>query len=59
MKFEIYPDKAGEFRWRLMASNGKIVADSGEGYNDVNDAKHAIESIRGGAAQAIVVQVHA
>lgn len=54
MKFHIYADKAGEIRWRLVASNGKIVADSGEGYVDINDAKHAVEAIRGGAAQAIV-----
>jgi len=32
MKFQIYPDKKGEYRWRLLAHNGKIIADSGEGY---------------------------
>jgi uncharacterized protein YegP (UPF0339 family) len=31
-KFEIYQDKAKEFRWRLKASNGRIIAESGEGY---------------------------
>lgn len=31
MKFEIYKDAKGEWRWRLKA-NGRIVADSGEGY---------------------------
>src|SRR5262249_23176662 len=30
--FEIYKDKSGQFRWRLKANNGKIIADSGEGY---------------------------
>jgi uncharacterized protein YegP (UPF0339 family) len=30
-KFQITRDKAGEWRWRLRASNGRIVA-SGEGY---------------------------
>jgi uncharacterized protein YegP (UPF0339 family) len=29
--FQITKDKAGEWRWRLRASNGRIVA-SGEGY---------------------------
>jgi uncharacterized protein YegP (UPF0339 family) len=55
MKFEIYEDKRGEYRWRLIATNAKILADSGEGYNDVNECKIAVERIRGGAAQAIVV----
>lgn len=32
MKFQVYRDKAGEWRWRLRAKNGRIVADSGEGY---------------------------
>lgn len=32
MKFTLYKDKAGEWRWNLKASNGRIVADCGEGY---------------------------
>lgn len=32
MKFEIYTDAHGEWRWRLLSRNGRIVADSGEGY---------------------------
>lgn len=31
-KFELYRDKAKKWRWRLVASNGRIVADSGQGY---------------------------
>jgi uncharacterized protein YegP (UPF0339 family) len=29
---EVYRDAKGEHRWRMKASNGRIVADSGEGY---------------------------
>lgn len=29
---EIYRDEKGEFRWRVRAANGRIVADSAEGY---------------------------
>lgn len=32
MKFEIYKDKKGEWRWTLKARNGKKIADSAEGY---------------------------
>ena len=45
MKFEIYPDKAGEWRWRLVAGNGRIVADSGEGYASKANVKRAIKRL--------------
>lgn len=32
MKFTLYRDQAGEWRWRLRAKNGRIVAEGGEGY---------------------------
>jgi uncharacterized protein len=32
MKVTVYRDKSGEYRWKLAAENGEIVADSGEGY---------------------------
>jgi uncharacterized protein YegP (UPF0339 family) len=31
-KIQVYRDATGDWRWRLVASNGRIVADSGEGY---------------------------
>lgn len=31
-RFICYRDNAGEYRWHLKASNGKIIAESGEGY---------------------------
>lgn len=32
-KVVVYPDRAGKWRWRLVAGNGQIIADSGEGYS--------------------------
>lgn len=32
MRFTVYKDKRGEHRWRMRADNGRIIADSGEGY---------------------------
>ena len=32
MKIEMYEDTASEWRWRLKADNGKIVAVGGEGF---------------------------
>lgn len=31
-RFIIYRDRLGEFRWRLRAANGRIIADGAEGY---------------------------
>jgi len=35
---ELYRDQAGEWRWKLKAANGRIIADSGEGYLNQSDA---------------------
>jgi uncharacterized protein len=32
MTFYIYKDRQGEWRWRLVSPNGRIIADSGQGY---------------------------
>ena len=44
-KFEVYIDKAGEFRFRLKAKNGEIIA-TGEGYKSKAGCLNGIESIR-------------
>lgn len=41
-KFEHYEDTNGEWRWRLVAGNGRIVADSGEGYDSEANVIRAI-----------------
>ena len=44
-KFEVYTDKAGEFRFRLKARNGEIIATS-EGYKAKASCLNGIESVR-------------
>jgi uncharacterized protein YegP (UPF0339 family) len=44
-KFELYKDKAGEFRFRLKAGNGEIILVS-EGYKAKASATNGIESVR-------------
>jgi len=53
-KFEVYQDKAKEYRWRLKAPNGQIVAASSGGYKTKSDCESAIELIKKGAATAEV-----
>jgi uncharacterized protein YegP (UPF0339 family) len=47
MVFYIYVDRAGEHRWTLVASNGRTIADSGEGYKTENDCLHGIGLVMG------------
>ena len=43
-QFEVYNDKSGEFRWRLVHTNGQIIANSGEGYKAKANAIGGIKS---------------
>ena len=52
-KFEIYNDKAGEFRFRLKAKNGEIIATS-EGYKTMDSCKNGVESVRKNAANSTI-----
>ena len=54
-KFEVYVDKAGEFRFRLKARNGEIIATS-EGYKAKASCLNGIDSVRRNAPDAEVVQ---
>ena len=52
--FEIYKDARLEFRWRFKANNGKILAESAEGYNNPANCEHAIVLIKQQVANAII-----
>ena len=54
-KFEMYKDKAGEYRFRLKAKNGKIVGVS-EGYTAKAGCENGMESVRKNAAEAEIVE---
>ena len=54
-KFEVYTDKAGEFRFRLKATNGQIIA-VGEGYKQKASCMNGIESVKKNAADAKIVE---
>ena len=54
-KFEIYADKAGEFRFRLKATNGQIIAVS-EGYKAMAGCRNGIESVKKNAPDAPIVE---
>lgn len=55
-KFEIYPDVAGEYRWRLKAANGEIVAAS-EGYAYKYSAIRSAQHVKIWARMAVIVDL--
>ncbi len=52
MAFEIYEDKAGEWRWRLRASNGELVAMSEQGFSSKSGVVRALDVVRRNVAEA-------
>lgn len=54
-KFEMYQDKAGEYRFRLKAKNGEVIAVS-EGYKAVASCLNGVESTKKNAVDAEIVE---
>lgn len=52
-KFELYADRRGHFRFRLKATNGKIIAVS-EGYTTKAACLAGVESVRKNAPTALI-----
>lgn len=44
-KWEIYLDKKGEYRLRLYATNGNLIATTNDGYADISGAKNGIAAV--------------
>jgi uncharacterized protein YegP (UPF0339 family) len=54
-KFTISPDAAGEFRWKLQAANGEVLA-SGEGYKTRAGARRGIAALKRCALLAKLIE---
>ena len=47
MEFHVFQDKAGRWRWRLLAKDRSVLAESAYGYPDKGDCHASIEKFRG------------
>ena len=54
-KYELYTDKSGEFRFRLKAKNGQIIATS-ESYKTKASCTNGIESVKKNAPDAEIAK---
>jgi uncharacterized protein YegP (UPF0339 family) len=55
--FEVYKDKADEFRWRLRTTNQQVIANSGQGYKEKRSCLAGIESVKHNAPVAEVKEL--
>ena len=53
-KFEIYKGKIGDFHWRLMHTNGRVIAKSNDGYTTKVNAVHGLNSVKKNVPVAVV-----
>jgi uncharacterized protein YegP (UPF0339 family) len=56
MAYYIYKDKAGQWRWFLLAANGKKIADSGEGYWNKQDCLTGINLVKASGSAPVYEQ---
>ncbi len=56
MKFYLYKDSQGQWRWYLAAANNRNIANGGEAYHNEQDCLHAISLVKG-ASQAPVYKL--
>ena len=54
--FDVYKDKSGEYRWRLKAANGQVIATGGEGYKEKKSCEDGIASVKKNAPVAKIVE---
>lgn len=54
MKFCIYKDAKGEWRWYLRVANGNKIASSGEGYVNRRDCETAIDRVKSSTDAPVV-----
>ena len=58
-QFDAYEDLVGKWRWRLLGTDGRTVATSGESFDSHWHALRAAENVRGVASAARVSSVPA
>ncbi|MFC7140233.1 HVO_2922 family protein [Halosimplex aquaticum] len=55
-RFELFRDRANEWRWRLVHRNGNVIASSGEGYTRKHNAEKGLRSVMRNAPDATLVE---
>ncbi|HWL95130.1 MAG TPA: DUF1508 domain-containing protein [Phycisphaerae bacterium] len=54
MCYVVYQDNINQWRWRLLAANGQIIATSGEGYWNKSDCLHGISLVKSSSNAPVI-----
>lgn len=57
MKIQIYEDRIGEWRWRAVEANGRIVATGSEGYTTQRAARRGYDNVKAEFQAEIPIEV--
>lgn len=57
LRFDLYKDSRGAYRWKLKAANGQTIGDSGEGYKSRRACLEGIGLVQRGAASATIREI--
>jgi len=53
----VYRDTAGEYRWRRSAPNGRILADSSEGYRHKDECERMARRVNGPPSERLLYDI--
>lgn len=56
--FQLYEDRANEWRWRLVHDNGNIIANGGQGFSSKRKAREGVRSVKENATDAPIEEHH-
>jgi uncharacterized protein len=56
MRYVVYKDHAGQWRWTLFSANNRKIADSGESYYNKQDCLSAINLVKGSSNAPVYEQ---
>jgi uncharacterized protein len=56
MHYTVYRDASWQWRWRLVAANGRTIADSAEAYHNKSDCLAAIELVKRSSSAPVYEQ---
>lgn len=53
MRFRIYQDSKGEWRWRLVSESGRVIADASQSYDSRSECLADIEQVKASAGALV------
>ncbi len=56
MKYIVFKDEDGQWRWQHTSAQGEVIASSGEGYESRDDCLAAIQIIKSSSEDPVIIE---